>query len=155
MDIPGHLRAYKGKIGLIIPSPVIVMTAAKNRVMYHSCPKRVRDVAGAWGSLFKNEGNRAKTLQKGSPKAGGGRPSSIHSMEGFSWPFPQEAFRPPNPSPYAVCRAPAFSFLKRDPHAPTLYEAHDSLPYSLSTFSPHLMPYIIFWMDIREIHYSK
>jgi hypothetical protein len=39
-------------------------------------------------------------------------------MEGFSWPFPQEAFRPPNASPYAVFRAPAFSFLKRDPHAP-------------------------------------
>jgi hypothetical protein len=41
-------------------------------------------------------------------------------MEGFSWPFPQEAFRPPNASPYAVCRAPAFSFLKRDLHAPAL-----------------------------------
>jgi hypothetical protein len=39
-------------------------------------------------------------------------------MEGFSWPFPQEVFRPPNPSPYAVSRAPAFSFFKRDPHAP-------------------------------------
>jgi hypothetical protein len=41
-------------------------------------------------------------------------------MEGFSWPFPQEAFRPPNASPYAVSQAPAFSFLKRDPHAPAL-----------------------------------
>jgi hypothetical protein len=41
-------------------------------------------------------------------------------MEGFSWPFPQEAFRPPNASPYAVSRAPAFSFLKREPHAPAL-----------------------------------
>jgi hypothetical protein len=41
-------------------------------------------------------------------------------MEGFSWPFPQEAFRPPNAWPYAVSPAPAFSFLKRDPHAPAL-----------------------------------
>jgi hypothetical protein len=37
----------------------------------HFCPKTIRDVAGAWGSLFKNEGKRAKTLQKGAPKAGG------------------------------------------------------------------------------------
>ena len=28
------LLAYRGKIGLIIPSPVIVMSVAKNRVMY-------------------------------------------------------------------------------------------------------------------------
>jgi hypothetical protein len=41
-------------------------------------------------------------------------------MQGFSWPFPQKAFRPPNALPYAVFRAPAFSFLKRDPHAPAL-----------------------------------
>ncbi|MEJ2725765.1 MAG: hypothetical protein P8175_14205, partial [Deltaproteobacteria bacterium] len=33
--------------------------------------KRFRSNAGAWGSLLKNEGKRAKTLQKGAPKAGG------------------------------------------------------------------------------------
>jgi hypothetical protein len=71
------------------------------------------------GASFQKRGAPGKGSAERCP-LGGRRPSSIHSMEGFSWPFPQEAFRPPNACPYAVCRAPAFSFLKRDPHAPAL-----------------------------------
>ena len=78
--------------------------------------KRFYRVAGAWGSLFKNEGAPGKTVQKGEAKAGGDPHQSIpwKDFHGDS----REAFRPPHPWPYAECRAADLSLLKRDPHVP-------------------------------------